>query len=30
MGFVIFVIIIHIFVGTKTQGSLSVHKKLEI
>ena len=30
MGFVIFIIIIHIFVGIKTQETLSVHEKLEI
>ena len=30
MGFVIFIIIIHIFVGMKTQEMLSVNKKLEI
>ena len=29
-GFVIFIIIIHIFVGIKTQETLPVHKKLEI
>ena len=30
MGFVIFISVIHIFVGIKTQETLSVHKKLEI
>ena len=29
MGFVIFISVIHIFVGIKTQETLSVHKKLE-
>ena len=29
MGLVIFIIIIHIFVGIKTQETLSVHKKFK-
>ena len=30
MGFVIFIIIIHVFVGIKNQEIISVYKKLEL